>query len=153
MAKDITPRGAVGIVERTRGKPFTAKQKKFLVLFAQNNFQDVKTCAQKAGYKVDYWSVINGLKEDIREIAENILVSSAPQAALTLNLVMDSEKPVAGAQNKLVAAKEILDRVGIVKTEKIEHNVSGGLFLLPAKTEYVKVEEQEYVDGEWEETE
>jgi hypothetical protein len=31
------------------------------------------------------------------------------------------------------AAKEVLDRAGIVKTERVEVQASGGLFILPPK--------------------
>jgi hypothetical protein len=49
--------------------------------------------------------------------------------------VMDSDRPVPQANVRLQAAQQILDRVGVSKTEKmsVDHNVSGGLFILPTK--------------------
>jgi hypothetical protein len=38
-----------------------------------------------------------------------------------------------GIKEKLSAAKDLLDRAGLIKTEKIEVNSSGGVMLLPAK--------------------
>jgi hypothetical protein len=38
-----------------------------------------------------------------------------------------------GIRDKLSAAKELLDRSGIVKTEKMQVESSGGIMLLPAK--------------------
>jgi len=48
---------------------------------------------------------------------------------------MNSNKPVPQANNKLAAAQTILDRAGVVKTDKLDvnHNVSGGIFILPEK--------------------
>ncbi len=48
---------------------------------------------------------------------------------------MNSNKPVPQANNKLQAAQTILDRAGVVKTDKLDvnHNVSGGIFILPEK--------------------
>jgi hypothetical protein len=48
---------------------------------------------------------------------------------------MKSDKPVPQANNKLQAAQTILDRAGVVKTDKLDvnHNVSGGIFILPEK--------------------
>jgi hypothetical protein len=38
-----------------------------------------------------------------------------------------------GVKEKMSAAKEVLDRAGIVKTERVEVQASGGLFILPPK--------------------
>jgi hypothetical protein len=38
-----------------------------------------------------------------------------------------------GLRDKLNAAKDLLDRVGIVKTEKIQVESSNGLMILPPK--------------------
>jgi hypothetical protein len=47
---------------------------------------------------------------------------------------------------RLQAAQQILDRVGLGKTERLDVNVNtgGGLFVIPAKKEVV-------IDGEYEE--
>ena len=145
--------GAITQAEKKRGKEYTPKQKKFLQLYAKNNFSDVKLCAEKAGYKQHYWGLIASLKDDIKEIAESVLLGAAPEAAFAVVDIMNADKPVANAQSKLQAAKEVLDRSGVVKPEKHEHQheVSGGIFLLPVKHQIV--EEVEYVDGEYEEVE
>ena len=38
-----------------------------------------------------------------------------------------------GIRDKMVAAKDLLDRVGLVKTEKMEVQASGGVVLMPPK--------------------
>jgi hypothetical protein len=64
---------------------------------------------------------------------------------------MKSDKPVPQANNKLQAAQTILDRAGVVKTDKLDvnHNVSGGIFILPEKhTIDIEAEDAEYSDYE-----
>ena len=40
-----------------------------------------------------------------------------------------------GAKNAIAAAKEVLDRTGLVKKEKVEVETNGGgMFILPPKT-------------------
>ena len=38
-----------------------------------------------------------------------------------------------GIRDRLGAAKELLDRVGQIKTEKVQEEASGGVMLLPPK--------------------
>ena len=79
-------------------------------------------------------------------MAQNLLAHNAPRAAMKLVEVMDSDRPVPQASSKLQAAQTILDRVGVAKTERlnIDHNVNGGLFILPQKDTVI-------VEGEYEE--
>ena len=44
-----------------------------------------------------------------------------------------------GLRDKMIAAKELLDRTGLIKTEKVQVESTGGVMLMPAK----KVEENE----------
>jgi hypothetical protein len=50
---------------------------------------------------------------------------------------MNSDAPIPQANQKLNAAQSLLDRVGIVKENKlqVDHNVTGGIFVMPAKEE------------------
>ena len=49
--------------------------------------------------------------------------------------MIDSNKPIPQASQKLNAAQTILDRVGVAKTDRVQvdHNVQGGIFILPEK--------------------
>jgi hypothetical protein len=61
--------------------------------------------------------------------------------------MIDSDRPVPQASQKLAAAQTILDRVGVSKTDRVQvdHNVQGGIFILPQK-ENVIIESDEYED-------
>ena len=38
-----------------------------------------------------------------------------------------------GIRDKMSAAKELLDRTGLIKTEKVQVEASGGVMLMPTK--------------------
>jgi len=64
------------------------------------------------------------------------LAYNAPKAAFGMVGVIDDPTAL-GAKNSVAAAKEILDRVGIVKKEKLEVSSEdgSGIFILPPKRE------------------
>ena len=76
-----------------------------------------------------------------------MLARSAPKAAFKLVEMIDSNKPIPQASQKLHAAQTILDRVGVAKTDsvQVDHNVQGGIFILPEKHSVV-IEDTEYTD-------
>ena len=83
------------------------------------------------------------------ELASDVLARSAPSAAFKLIEVLDSNRPIPQANMKLKAAETILDRVGLGKQDKlqVDHNVSGGIFILPEK----KTIDINAEDGDYEE--
>ena len=124
-------------------KELTTKQQLFLDNLIETG-GDPKQAAEIAGYAPNsHWQVTQALKNEIIDLATTILARSAPKAALKLVKVMDSDEPVSQANMKLQAAQTILDRVGLGKTDRIDvnHNVQGGLFILPAKEEVRIVED------------
>ena len=57
---------------------------------------------------------------------------NAPKAANALINVLDHPAEL-GNQHRLNAAKEMLDRIGIQKTDKVEVSAPQGIMLLPPK--------------------
>ena len=133
------------LAEKSRKKELTEKQQIFLDNVVSTG-GDLKKAAELAGYKGNHYQVIQSLKDELVDMAQNLLAHNAPKAAMKLVEVMDSDRPVPQASSKLQAAQTILDRVGVAKTERlnIDHNVSGGLFILPQKETVI-------VEGEYEE--
>ena len=134
--------------QKQKERDLTEKQQKFLDCLIQTG-GDPKYAAELAGYSEgSYFQVIKSLKNEIIELASNILAQSAPQAALKLVQVMNTDDPMPQANVRLQAAQTILDRTGLGKQDKLDFNVEsegGSLFILPAKTvvegEYVEVTE------------
>ena len=75
------------------------------------------------------------LKDEIIEKAESVLAAHSPKAALGISRALTDDGSIPGANIRMEAAKQILDRVGLVKREKIDVNakVAHGIFVLPAK--------------------
>ena len=119
-------------------KELTQKQQTFLNHLVEQG-GDPKKAAVLAGYNSGHYQVVKSLKKEILDIAEGILAQSAPQAALKLVEVMNSDRPIPQVNTRIQAAQTILDRVGLGKTERLDvnHKSEGGLFVLPSKKEVV----------------
>jgi hypothetical protein len=101
---------------------------------------DPRKAAELAGYAPNtHWQVTKALKNEIIDLASNILAQSAPKAAMKLVNVMESDSPVPQANVRLQAAQTILDRIGLGKKDQLDvsHKVEGGIFVLPAKEEVI----------------
>lgn len=116
-------------------KELTEKQKLFLeYLFHETVMGDFDKAKDLAGYApttLTSW-LVDSVKDELIEHTKLYLAKNAPKAAFGVMNVMD-QPGTRGAMVKLSAAKEVLDRVGVVKTEKVE--VSQGAFILPPKNE------------------
>ena len=116
----------------------TEQQEKFLnALFgeAQGNFREAMNIAGYA--QTEYPArLIRSLKAEIIERAEYMLAANAPKAVLSMSGILDDPSAL-GNKDRLAAAKEILDRAGIVKPEKVEHKTNGAaiVFLPPLEDE------------------
>jgi len=120
-------------------KELTTKQQTFLDYLVETG-GDPKQAADLAGYAPNtHWQVTKALKNEIIDLASNILAQSAPKAAMKLVQVMESETPMPQVNVRLQAAQTILDRIGLGKADKLDvsHKVEGGIFVLPAKEEVV----------------
>lgn len=117
-------------------KTLTEQQKIFLeVLFTDEVQGDFPKAKRLAGYSDNYAvsNIVDSLKEEILEATRNFLARTGPIAALSLHSALTNPTQL-GLQHKITAAKDILDRIGIVKTEKVEVS-SPGIFILPKKDE------------------
>ena len=131
----------------TRKRELTDKQQAFLQHLVETQ-GDAKEAAKLAGYSSHYHHVVKTLKSEILELTQEVLANSAPKAAFKLVEIMESNRPIIQANNKLAAAQTLLDRVGVGKIDRVDvnHNVnSGGIFLMPDK-QPLDLEEADYED-------
>ena len=78
--------------------------------------------------------VVGPLKEEIKERAGMMLAMNAPKAAFGMVDVLD-DPSVMVARNQISAAREILDRSGLIKKEQVDVTANGGgMFILPPKS-------------------
>ena len=127
-------------------RKLTEKQEKFLNSLIETK-GDLKLSAELAGYSGNHYQVLRSLKEEIIELASDVLAREAPLAAFKLVEVMTNPVAMPQANVKLQAAQTILDRVGLGKKDRLEvdHNVSGGIFILPEK-KTIDISEGSYED-------
>jgi len=132
--------------EKKTNRNLTDKQQSFLDNLVTTE-GDFKKAAELAGYSGNHYQVLKSLKEEVVDLASDVLARSAPKAAFKLVEMIDSNKPIPQASQKLNAAQTILDRVGIARTDRVQvdHNVQGGIFILPEKHS-VTVEDAQYTD-------
>jgi hypothetical protein len=117
-------------------KSLTNTQEKFLdVLFGEAK-GNPKKAGELAGYSEhSYPKVLRNLKSEIVSRAETYLATHSAKAATKMVDMMDEDGTTPHANIRLEAAKQILDRIGIAKKEKLDVNLKAvqGLFILPAK--------------------
>ena len=123
---------------KTQEKNLTDTQEKFLdALFgeAQGN---PRRAGELAGYSEhSYPKVLRNLKDEIVKRAENYLAIHSAKAATKMVNMLEEDGTTPHASIRMEAAKQILDRIGIVKKDQLDVNMNlkHGMFILPAKDE------------------
>ena len=115
-------------------RQYTENQVKFLDVLFDEAGGDVATAKKLAGYAdgTSTTVVVKSLKEEILEATQQYMARNAPKAAVAMaSALMDPTE--LGLRDKMSAAKELLDRTGLIKTEKIQVEASGGVMLMPPK--------------------
>jgi len=115
-------------------KELTEKQRKFLdVLFDEAN-GDVTQAKLLAGYAPTSSTsdIVRGIKDEVLEATQMFMARNAPRAAVAMVSGINDPTEL-GMREKMTAAKELLDRTGLVKTEKMQVESTGGVMLMPVK--------------------
>jgi hypothetical protein len=117
-------------------KKLTDKQAAFLEALLGEARGNIRAAMDIAGYSktTATTEVVGPLREEITERAGMMLAINAPKAAFGIIDVLDDPSAL-GARNAISAAREVLDRTGLVKKEQVEvSGNAGGIFILPPKT-------------------
>lgn len=115
-------------------RDLTEKQQLFLDVLFEQAEGDPLLAKKLAGYSdnVSTSSVTASLVDEIAELTRKFIAQSSTKAAYTMFSVMGS-KDMLGAKERMAAAKDLMDRAGFVKTEKVEIATTEPVFILPAK--------------------
>ena len=115
-------------------RELTTKQETFLQVLFDEAEGDYMRAKQIAGYseKTSPSEVPRSMKDEVLELTKEYLAMNAPRAARAMVSVLDRPSEL-GNQHRLTAAKELLDRIGIHKTDKVELTAPSGIMLLPPK--------------------
>ena len=115
-------------------RQLTEKQQKLLNVLFDEAGGNVTIAKKIAGYgdTSSTADIVKGLKDEILEATQMWMARNAPRAAMSMTGAL-LEPTELGIKEKMMAAKEILDRVGLVKTEKMQVEATGGVMLMPPK--------------------
>jgi len=115
-------------------RELTERQQKFLSVLFDEAGGDVTIAKKLAGYSdnSNTSEVVKSLKDEIMEATQMYMSRNAPKAAVAMVSGVDDPTQL-GIRDKLSASKELLDRVGLIKTEKVQVEASGGVMILPPK--------------------
>ena len=112
----------------------TDQQQKFLDVLFEEAAGDVVAAKKLAGYHEasSTSAILKSLADEVNEATRNYLARVAPRAAVSMHGVLLDPTQL-GVRDKMAAAKDILDRTGFAKTEKVEVGGTGAIFYLPPK--------------------
>lgn len=116
-------------------RTLTEQEELFLEALGGAARGDFAKAKQIAGYSPNHPTrlITKALENEIRELTQGLLLTYGPKAAMTYDDVL-MDKAGMNAREKINTANQILDRIGVVKTEKVE--VDGGaaaVVFLPSK--------------------
>tara|TARA_R110000822_G_scaffold45487_1_gene121667 strand:+ start:68 stop:499 length:432 start_codon:yes stop_codon:yes gene_type:complete len=117
-------------------KSLTDTQEKFLDALFGEARGNPRIAGELAGYSAQsYPKVLRSLKTEIVSRAENYLATHSAKAATKMVEMLDEDGTTPHANIRMEAAKQILDRIGVVKKDQLDVNMNlkHGLFILPAK--------------------
>ena len=119
-------------------KKLSEHQQKFLEVLFDEAGGNYVLAKKLAGYAetISAASVVRSLKDEIVEHTKSYLAMNAPKAAVAMISGIDDPTQL-GLKEKLNAAKDLLDRIGVVKTEKVQIEAGPGLMILPPKKQVI----------------
>ena len=134
-------------------RQLTENQTKFLEVLFDEAGGNHTVAKRLAGYSENTptKSVRDSLKDEILSATTDYLAQIAPRAAIAMASALDDPTEL-GIRDKMAAAKDLLDRGGFGKVDRVDVSSSGGgVFILPAKegTERIKSWERNSI-GYWE---
>lgn len=115
-------------------RQLTEKQQKFLDVLFEEARGSVVEAKKLAGYSPTQYtaSIVESLKDEILERTNMYLAQNGPRAAMAMVGALHDPTEL-GIKEKMQAAKEVMDRIGIIKSEKVQIESMGGVMLLPPK--------------------
>lgn len=115
-------------------KELSEQHKKFLEVLFDEAGGSLNKAKEMAGFSRGYSTrlLTNYLKEEIIEATQLFIAMNAPKAAMAMVSGIDDPTEL-GLKEKMSAAKDLLDRAGLGKTDKIQVEATNGVMILPAK--------------------
>ena len=115
-------------------RSLTERQQRFLDVLFDDAGGDVVAAKKLAGYgdNSSTTAIVEALKDEIAEKTRTYFARTAPKAAYALMGALQDPTQL-GIKEKMIAAKDVLDRAGLGKVDKVDVTSGGGIFYLPPK--------------------
>ncbi len=115
-------------------RTLTERQQRFLEVLFDDAGGDVVAAKKLAGYgdNSSTSAIVEALKDEIAEKTRTYFARTAPKAAYALMGALQNPTEL-GIKEKMIAAKDVLDRAGLGKVDKVDVTSGGGIFYLPPK--------------------
>ena len=115
-------------------RTLTERQQRFLDVLFDDAGGDVVAAKKLAGYgnNSSTTAIVEALKDEIAEKTRTYFARTAPKAAFALMGALQDPTQL-GIKEKMIAAKDVLDRAGLGKVDKVDVTSGGGIFYLPPK--------------------
>lgn len=115
-------------------RTLTERQQRFLDVLFDDAGGDVVAAKKLAGYgdNSSTTAIVEALKDEIAEKTRTYFARTAPKAAYALMGALQDPTQL-GIKEKMTAAKDVLDRAGLGKVDKVDVTSGGGIFYLPPK--------------------
>ena len=112
------------------------RQQKFLDVLFDEAGGDLNLAKKLAGYAENTRAhdVVEGLADQIADKTKKYLALNGPKAAVSLVSILKNPTDL-GNKDKLAAARDLLDRIGLKATDRVEVTTRSPLFILPSKEE------------------
>ena len=118
-------------------RALTTQQLRFLnAVFTPEAKGDLNKAKELAGYSDNTLLsevMVDRVREELAKRIMEFVSDSSTKAAYSLYDILTGNDDPLGRSDRIRAAKDLLDRAGYVKTEKVEVSTTGGLFILPSK--------------------
>ena len=117
-------------------KELTDKQRAFLDWLFEEANGNIRTAMKVAGYSANTKTsmVLEALQEEVIDRTQMYLAANGPMAAMAMTGVL-TDPTALGNRDRIAASREILDRTGIVKTERITVKTDApSLLIFPPKS-------------------
>lgn len=116
-------------------RQLTENQQRFLEVLFDEAGGDVVAAKKLAGYSEasSTGAIVESLKDEIADKTRTYFARTAPKAAMAMVGALYDPTEL-GIRDKMSAAKDLLDRAGLGKVDKIDvGSSSGGVFILQSK--------------------
>lgn len=129
-------------------KELTDRQSTFLDCLFDDANGNIRTAMKIAGYSENTKTstVLQTLQEEVIDRTQMYLAANGPLAAMAMTGVL-TDPTALGNRDRISAAREILDRTGIVKTERITVKADPSTIMLFPPKAQPTYEEDEKENG------